>query len=411
MSGTVLFLSSMCLLDTSSGAALSVRAFLTALAGAGFRCLSFTASLFDPPYEVPLAPVLGPEAVPETAKGKLLILRDADITHHVFLTRSTQGRNLSTEERRRMEALFARHLADLAPDLVISYGSSGLVQRLRDMVRERGVPVAGYLGNAEYADAGVFHPDDRILVPSQFLKRHYEALWNRPVDVVRTIMEPERLLTPADPGISARPAERWLGFVTFINPIPHKGLLLFARLARMAWRARPDMTFLVVEGRMPRSLLAGRGLDLATWPNVWWLPTQADVRTVWRRTSILLVPSFWQEGFPRSVQEAQLSGIPVIASNRGGIPEALNGGGLALDIPKDWTPKLEAVPDAAAVQPWLDALLGLWDDEAAYRTATVRALEAAAPFHPDVTAPAAVACFRALMDGTHRKTRRTYLGA
>ncbi|NBC33019.1 MAG: hypothetical protein GVY13_10125, partial [Alphaproteobacteria bacterium] len=298
----------MCLLDNASGAALSVRAFLTALAGAGFRCLSFTASLFDPPYEIPLAPVLGPEAVPETAKGKLLVLRDADITHHVFLTRSTQGRNLSADEQRRMLALFARHLADLAPDLVISYGSSGLVRHLRAMVRERGVPVAAYLGNAEYTDAGVFDPADRILAPSHFLKRHYEALWSRPVDVVRTIMEPDRLLPPEAPGIAARPAARRLGFVTFINPIPHKGLLLFARLARMAAKVRPDITFLVVEGRMPRSLLASRGLDLATWPNVWWLPTQNDVRTLWRRTSILLVPSFWQEGFPRSVLEAQLSG-------------------------------------------------------------------------------------------------------
>ncbi|NBC14176.1 MAG: glycosyltransferase [Gammaproteobacteria bacterium] len=402
MSGTVLFLSSMCLLDNASGAALSVRAFLTALAGAGFRCLSFTASLFDPPYEVPLAPVLGPEAVPETAKGKLLVLRDADITHHIFLTRSTQGRNLSAEEQHRMPALFARHLADLAPDLVISYGSSGLVRHLRAMVRERGMPVAIYLGNAEYTDAGVFDPADRILVPSHFLKRHYEALWSRPVDVVRTIMEPDRLLPPEAPGIAARPAAHRLGFVTFINPIPHKGLLLFARLARMAGKVRPDITFLVVEGRMPRSLLASRCLDLATWPNVWWLPTQDDVRTVWRRTSILLVPSFWQEGFPRSVLEAQLSGIPVIASSRGGIPEALNGGSVALDIPESWTPQLEGVPDAVATQPWLDALLGLWDDEAAYRAAAARALEAAAPFHPEVTAPAAIDFFRSLMTAAGR---------
>ena len=395
--GTVLFLSTMCLLDTTSGAAISVHAFLTALAEAGIRCLSYTAALFDPPQEVALAPILGPQAVPDAAKGKVLIFERAGITHHIFLTRSTQGRHFSAEEQALMRALFQRQLAALAPDLVISYGSSAIVRGLRDLARATGARVVIYLGNAEYTDPSVFHPDDRIVTPSHFLKRHYEALLSRPVQVVRTIMTPDRLLPAGGPSMAAAPASRRLGFVTFVNPIPHKGLLLFARLAHMAWRVRPDLTFLVVEGRMPRALLAARGLDIAGWPNIWWLPTQNDVRAVWRRTSILLLPSFWQEGFPRSVVEGQLSGIPVIASSRGGTPEALNGGGVVIDLPKGWTPELETLPEPADVQPWLDAILALWDDEGAYREACAQARRAAAPFHPTLTAPAAVAFFRALL--------------
>ena len=395
--GTVLFLSTMCLLDNASGAAISVRAFLTALAEAGLRCLSYSASLFDPPHEVPLAPVLGPQAVPESAKGKVLIFDKAGIKHHIFLTRSTQGRLFSAEEQRRMRALFQRQLAELAPDLVISYGSSALVQSLRDLVRAAGARVLIYLGNAEYTDPSVFHPDDPIITPSHFLQRHYQALLGREVQVVRTIMAPERLLPAEGPSIAAEPAARRLGFVTFVNPIPHKGLLLFARLARLARAARPELTFLVIEGRMPRALLAERGFDIAAWPNIWWLPTQEDVRAVWRRTSILLLPSLWQEGFPRSVLETQLSGIPVIASNRGGIAEALNGGGVLLDLPADWTPEMQTMPEPAAVQPWLDALLTLWDDEDAYRQASARARAAAAAFHPALTAPAAVDAFSRLL--------------
>lgn len=399
MTGSVLFLSTMCLLDDTSGAAISVRTLLTTLAGAGFRCLSFTASLFDPPYELPLGPVLGPEATPESAKGKLLIFEENGVRHHVFLTRSTQGRELRPEEQSRMKALFERHLGDLAPDLVISYGSSMLARSLRDAARSRGVPIFLYLGNAEYTDSTVFHPEDRLITISRFLKHHYEALLGRPAALVTPILDRSRLLPAEAPGIADRPADRRLGFVTFINPIPHKGLFLFARLARMAAKARPDLTFLVVEGRMPRHLLASRGLDLAAWQNVWWLPTQTDVRTLWRRTSILLVPSFWQEGFCRSVPEAQLNGIPVIASSRGGLPEAVNGGGTVLDLPADWTPKLQRVPEEGAVTPWLEALLALWDDEDAYRAAGIRARQAAAPFHPDVTGPAAVDLFRRLMAG------------
>ena len=410
--GTVLFLSTMCLLDTTSGAALSVRAFLTALAGAGMRCLSFTASLFDPREEVPLAPLLGARAAEDAAKGKLLIIEERGIRHHIFLTRSTRKGSLSAAEERRMQALFARHLPALAPDLVISFGSSTIARQLRAQVRARGIPVLFYLGNAELTDPGVFHPDDRIITPSHFLKRHYEALLGREVTVLRTIMEPDRLLPPASPdaerpgveaGIAARPADRRLGFVTFINPVPQKGLLLFARLAHMARSARPDLLFLAVEGRITRHLLAQGGLDPGTWPNVWWLPNQADIRPIWQRTSILLVPSFWQEGFCRSALEAQLSGIPVVASSRGGIPEALNGGGVALDLPDHWTPQMQEAPDAASVQPWLDALLMLWDDEDAYRQASARARQAAAPLHPDVTTPAAIDFFRGLLPGrTHR---------
>ena len=395
--GTVLFLSTMCLLDATSGAALSVRAFLAALAEAGVRCLSYSAAVFDPPREVPLAPILGPQAVPDAAKGKVLIFDKAGIRHHIFLTRSTQGRNFSDAEQIRMRALFLHQLPDLAPDLVISFGSSALAQSLRAAARAAGARVVIYLGNAEYTDPAVFHPEDRIITPSHFLKRHYEVVLGRPVEVVRTIMAPDRLLPADGPSIPAAPAGRRLGFVTFVNPIPHKGLLLFARLARMAWAARPDLSFLVIEGRLPRPLLAERGLDLAAWPNIWWLPTQEDVRPVWRRTSILLLPSFWQEGFPRSVLETQLSGIPVVASNRGGIPEALNGGGVMLDVPPAWTPELETLPEPDAVRPWLDALVTLWDDEAAYRQASARARQAAAPFHPARTAPAAVDFFRRLL--------------
>ena len=46
---------------------------------------------------------------------------------------------------------------------------------------------------------------------------------------------------------------------------------------------------------------------------------------------ILLVPSIWMEAFGRVVVEAQLNGIPVIASDKGNLPNTVGEGGLIID--------------------------------------------------------------------------------
>jgi len=108
-------------------------------------------------------------------------------------------------------------------------------------------------------------------------------------------------------------------------------------------------------------------------PNVWCLPNQKDICTVYRRTAILLVPSFWEEASGRVIAEARMSGIPVLAANRGGIPEQLEGSGFLFDIPQKCLDHFGTVPDDPDVQPWLDTLIRLMDDDAAYTAAAVPA--------------------------------------
>jgi glycosyltransferase involved in cell wall biosynthesis len=74
---------------------------------------------------------------------------------------------------------------------------------------------------------------------------------------------------------------------------------------------------------------------------------------VYAETKIVLVPSRWAEAWGRVVSEAQVSGIPALASDRGGLPESVGSGGILVD------------PDAG-LDRWTEALARLWDDEAEF---------------------------------------------
>ncbi len=132
-------------------------------------------------------------------------------------------------------------------------------------------------------------------------------------------------------------------FVTFINPVPVKGVDVAIGIAR----ACPNIPFQFVEG-WPRTdeQLAELRAKLAGLSNVRFRRKEIDARNIYSNTRILLVPSQWEEGFGRVVIEAQTSGIPVIASRIGGLPEAVGRGGklLSPDAPiRDWAILLHEV--------------------------------------------------------------------
>lgn len=139
--------------------------------------------------------------------------------------------------------------------------------------------------------------------------------------------------------------------VTFINPVPEKGRDLACEIARLC----PDIPFDFVEGWPlspdQREALMARLEGLR---NVTLRPQQTDMRQVYGKSRILLVPSLWEEAFGRVVSEAQVSGIPVVASARGGLPEAVGEGGVLLD------------PEGPA-QDWAAAIRRLWSDPDHYR--------------------------------------------
>lgn len=141
--------------------------------------------------------------------------------------------------------------------------------------------------------------------------------------------------------------------VTFINPVPLKGVRLALNIAERC----PDIPFCFVRGwRMGVKALAGLKARIRGLPNVTLRSSTYDVRSILRDTRILLVPTSlgWEETWGRVVSEAQLSGIPVVASNHGALPEAVGPGGILLGFTE-------------APEVWAGAIRALWTDPALYR--------------------------------------------
>jgi len=146
--------------------------------------------------------------------------------------------------------------------------------------------------------------------------------------------------------------------VTFINPVPEKGRDIAVQIARLC----PDIPFSFVEA-WPLSNEQRRELiqNLSGLSNVTLSPPQKDMRRVYGKSKILLAPSVWEEAYGMVVTEAQISGIPAIASRRGGLPEAVGPGGLLLD------------PEGP-IEDWVQAVRKLWQDERAYADLSAAAL-------------------------------------
>lgn len=114
------------------------------------------------------------------------------------------------------------------------------------------------------------------------------------------------------------------GPILMLNTFPQKGIETFLKIAALL----PGQKFLLVESwPMREAQLSQLQRLLDHLPNVSFLRRQYDISTCLAGASLLLVPSVWEEGFGIVALEAQAAGIPVIASNRGGLSESVGEGG------------------------------------------------------------------------------------
>ncbi len=246
----------------------------------------------------------------------------------------------------------ARALERFGPDRVVLQVADPIP--LLGWLQTLAIPAVVYLRDTAF---GRWTPPPWNLSPTTFLAnsgftaRSFRAFCGREAKVLPPLVEDARYRTPVH-GECA----------TLVNPVAVKGVELVLELARR----RPDLPFQFVETwtTFPKGS-RNEVARIKALPNARWQPRVLDMRPVYGRTRVLLVPSLWEEPWGRVVTEAQVSGIPVLARNVGGLPESVAGGGLL-------------VPAEAGVEAWEAALGSLWDDPERHAALRERALEAAA---------------------------------
>jgi len=81
------------------------------------------------------------------------------------------------------------------------------------------------------------------------------------------------------------------------------------------------------------SLSAAEVQELAREPGIEWLGHVGDVREVWRRAAIAVLPSSYGEGLPKALLEAASCARPIIASDMPGCREVVAPGETGLLVP------------------------------------------------------------------------------
>lgn len=350
---SILFASPMNILDITSGAALSMRTFLAALASRGLKATALQATLFDSTH--------GGEHViqaGETQKDKkILRSKVLGVEHYIVKTESTFRPKMTCDEQERYLNLFRSFVKKSRPDMIILWGGMLLEMTIMREAREAGIPVIFYLVNGGYKDKSTFRYVSLIVTDTQATADLYKERHNLDCKPIGKFIDSSLIKAPI----------RKPEYITFINPSFEKGVNVFMPMAKLAAIENPEIKFLVVQSRgrwaMALHVLKFKPEDF---PNVKIIGHQKDMRPVYACTKALLLPSTWHESGARVIPEALINEIPIIASNTGGSAELVGAGGIILDLPEAVKEKKGEPADESTARSWLEQVKRVWYDESYY---------------------------------------------
>jgi glycosyltransferase involved in cell wall biosynthesis len=114
--------------------------------------------------------------------------------------------------------------------------------------------------------------------------------------------------------------------IGLVNPRRSKGVHIALAVAALL----PHRRFVFVRGQSNRKEDGDIDAQAHALPNVTIEASLPDMRPFYARLALLLVPSTCEDAGPRVILEAHVNGIPVVGSDRGGIPEVAGDAGVLL---------------------------------------------------------------------------------
>jgi glycosyltransferase involved in cell wall biosynthesis len=373
----VLVINNHCLNDPTAGVTHSLRTIAQWLSDAGHLCEVVTTARVEAPAAFDVADFLrrqgaAVEANEASGPGRrrgVATYRIGDVGVSLLMTRHHDEARPDPAEAAQYVELVEQRAAAVQPDLVLACNAHPMIGECLRRLQARGVVTVFTLRSYGYEDRRFFRHVDHVLTCSAFLSAYYQRRIGQPSTGIEPPIDWATVVAPED--------DR--AFLTYVNPSPHKGLYLFARLAAMLAARRPDIPILIVQSGASAGALHGlAGLDFTSHPQIMAAPPVATPAEYFALTRLLVVPSVWEEPFGRVAAEAMINGVPALVADRGALPDVIGGdaraggGGYVLPVPAWMTFETTTVPSEAEIAPWFEAVCATWDDAILYQRIAVR---------------------------------------
>lgn len=361
--GKITFVSWHNYLDQSNGASISTRELLLELARRGWDVSTLCAFSQDRTSPYSLEQILNEH-------GLRLILRktqnrfdlgsfnDHGIRSIVFVPHERETAFPTSQSGANFLSLVGPILERYEPDLFFTYGGYELARPLTKLASEFGSQVCFFLHNFAYKN---IEYAKKIFVPSNCAANVYRKRLGVDVKSIPPLIRP--FTRNVDNNVSDLERK----YCVFVNPEISKGFSIFVSLARAASSLFPDIRFLLVEGRENLEIIKRRCAPfLQGVKNVDFMHSTTNPQDFYKLARVLLAPSINPETFCRVAAEALMNGTPVLASDRGALPEVIGDGGVIVSPPSSLAETTVRLLTNEELEPWLASLRRLWYDRDFY---------------------------------------------
>ena len=153
-----------------------------------------------------------------------------------------------------------------------------------------------------------------FIVPTAFMKRKLAT------GLPRDLIEVRPNWHDPDPGMRSNAGEKSLLFIGRLTEEKGVGVVL------KTWAKNPDLPPVRILGDGPMAVEVRAAADSD--PRIIPMGRQPHERVLdeLRTAGALLVPALWYEAFPHTLLEAAASGVPILASNLGTLPDVVEDG-------------------------------------------------------------------------------------